>query len=64
LYHVLPLPIKVKDTDTRFTFILPEGKYLLMDVAKRYYARLKANEIKECKLTLTTEYANKTTQCK
>ena len=24
VYHVLPLPIRVKDTDTRFTFILPE----------------------------------------
>jgi hypothetical protein len=24
LYHVLPLPIKIKDTDIRFTFILPE----------------------------------------
>jgi len=50
LYHVLPLPIKIKNTDTRFTFILPQREYLLMDVAKRYYARLKASEIKECKL--------------
>jgi len=50
LYHVLPLPIKIKDADTRFTFILLEREYLLMDVAKRYYARLKVNKIKECKL--------------
>ena len=32
--HVLPLTIKIKDTDTRFTFIHPEREYLLMDVAK------------------------------
>jgi len=50
VYHVLPLPIKIKNTDTRFTFILPEREYLLMDVAKQYYARLKVDEIKECKL--------------
>jgi len=43
LYHVLPLPIKIKGTNTSFTFILPEREYLLMDVAKRYYARLKVN---------------------
>jgi len=54
LYHVLPLPIKIKGTDTRFTFILPEREYLLMDVAKWYYARLKVNEIKECKIILIT----------
>ena len=50
VYHVLPLPIRIKDTDTRFTFILPEREYLLMDTAKRYYARLRVTEIKECKL--------------
>jgi hypothetical protein len=49
-YHVLPVPIKIKNTDTRFTFILPEREYLLMDVAKQYYARLKVDKIKECKL--------------
>jgi hypothetical protein len=38
MYHVLPLPIKIKDTITRFTFILLEREYLLMDVTKRYYA--------------------------
>jgi hypothetical protein len=50
VYHVLPLPIRIKNAETRFTFILPEREYLLMDVAKQYYARLKADEIKECKL--------------
>ena len=52
VYHVLPLPIRIKDTDTRFTctFILPEREYLLMDTAKRYYAKLRVNEFKECKL--------------
>lgn len=50
VYHVLPLPIKIKGTNTRFTFILPEREYLLMNVAKQYYARLKVDEIKECKL--------------
>jgi len=50
MYHVLPLPIKIKNTDTRFTFILPEREYLLMDVAKQYHARLKVDEIEECKL--------------
>jgi hypothetical protein len=50
VYHVLPLPIRIKDTDTRFTFILPEREYLLMDTVKRYYARLRVDEIKECKI--------------
>ena len=50
VYHVLPLPIRIKDTSTRFTFILPEREYLLMDTAKRYYARLRVNNIQECKL--------------
>jgi len=50
VYHFIPLPIKIKNTDTRFTYILSEREYLLMDVAKQYYARLKVDEIKECKL--------------
>jgi len=50
LYHVIPLPIKIKNTDNKFTFIIPEPEYLLMDVAKRYYTKLKVSELKECKL--------------
>ena len=50
VYHVLPLPIKIKNTYTRFTFILPGREYLLMDFVKQYSARLKVDEIKECKL--------------
>ena len=64
VYHVLPLPIKIRDTDTRFTLILPEREYLLMDVAKRYYARLKVNEIKECKLISSQQSLQTIIQCK
>jgi hypothetical protein len=49
VYHVLPLPIKIMDTNTRFTIIRPERAYLLRDVAKQYYARLRVDKIKECK---------------
>lgn len=45
VYHVLPSPTKIKNTDTKFTYILPEHEYLLMDTAKQYYARLKADKI-------------------
>jgi len=50
LYHVLPLPVKIKNTDNKFTFIVPEREYLLMDVAKKYYTKLKVSELKDCKL--------------
>jgi hypothetical protein len=55
VYQFLPLHIRKKDTGTRFTFILPERECLLIDTAKRYYARLIVNEIKECKL-ITSHY--------
>jgi hypothetical protein len=48
VYHVLPLPIKIRNTKFKFTFILPERE--LMDVAKQYYARLRVVKFKECKL--------------
>jgi hypothetical protein len=50
VYHVLPLPIQIKKTDSKFTFIMPEREYLLMDTEKRFYTRLRVDEIKECKL--------------
>lgn len=50
VYHVLPLPIQIVDTDNQFTFILPEHEYLLMDTAKWYYAKLGINEFTNCKL--------------
>lgn len=50
MYHILSLPAKMKDTDRKFTFIFPECEYLLIDVAKQYQARLKLDEIKECRL--------------
>ena len=49
LYHVLPLPIKVRGTDSKFIFIQPEHDYLLIDTAKRYFTGLRVNEIHECK---------------
>ena len=49
VYHVLPLPIRIGNDGTRFTFILPEHEYLLMDTAKRYYAKLRVSEITQCK---------------
>jgi hypothetical protein len=49
VYHVLPLLIRIKDTDNQFTFILPEREYLLMDTAKQYYAKLREGKITECK---------------
>jgi hypothetical protein len=50
VYHVLPLPIKIKDTEFKFTFILPEREYLLMDIAQQYCPRLRVDEFNECKL--------------
>jgi len=48
LYHVLPLPIKVRGADSKFIFIQPEQDYLLMNTAKRYFIKLGVDEIHEC----------------
>ena len=50
LYHIFPLPIKIKGTDSKFIFIQPEHDYLLMDTAKRYFTRLGLDGINECKI--------------
>lgn len=50
LYHVLLLPIKIKGTYSKFTFIQPEHDYLLMDTAKWYFPRLGVDEIVIVKL--------------
>ena len=49
LLHVLPLPIKMKGTYSKFTFIQPEHDYLLIDTAKWYFTRLEVDEINDCK---------------
>jgi len=49
LYHVFPLPIQVRNAESKFIFLLPEREYLLMDTAKQYFARLKADELANCK---------------
>ena len=50
LYHVLPIPVKIKGTDSKFTLIQPEQDYLLMDTAKWYFTRLGVDEINDCKI--------------
>ena len=50
LYHVLPLPIRIKEIDTKYIFIQPKIEYLLMDTDKRYFSGLEVHEIYECKV--------------
>jgi hypothetical protein len=49
VHHILPLPIKIRNSTNKFIFISPEREYLLMDTARQYFAKLRADEIKECK---------------
>ena len=46
---MLPLPIQVRNTESKFIFLLPEREYLLTDTAKQYFARLRAEELTNCK---------------
>lgn len=49
VYHVLPLPIKLRNVANKFIFILPEREYLLMEAARQYFVKLEVDEFKECK---------------
>jgi hypothetical protein len=64
LYHVLPLPIQVRNTESYYIiiFLLPEREYLLMNTAKLYCARLKADEITNCKSLSSRQRVCKQTQ--
>ena len=53
LYHVLPLPIKIKGTDAKYIFIQPGIEYML-DTAERYFSWLEVSELHECQV-LTRE---------
>jgi hypothetical protein len=62
LYHILPLPIKIRGTDSKFIFIQREHDYLLMDTAKRYLTGLGADGINLCKIVSKTHKVCKQTQ--
>ena len=62
LYNVLPFPIRVKGTDSKFIFIQPEHDYLLMDTAKRFFTRLGVDEVNECKTLRKVQMVCKQTQ--
>jgi hypothetical protein len=59
---VLPLPIQVRNTESKFIFLLPEREYLLMDTAKQYFARLRADELTNCKSISSRHRVCKQTQ--
>jgi hypothetical protein len=62
LYHVLPLPIQIRNTESKFIFLLPEREYILMDTEKQYFARLKANELRNCKSISSRRHVCRQTQ--
>ena len=61
-YHVLPLPIQVRNTESKFIFLLPEREYLLMYTAKHYFAKLRADELNNYKLISSRHRVCKQTQ--
>ena len=64
LYHVLPLPIRIKGTDNKYIFIQPKIEYLLMDTPKRHFSGSEVKEIHECKvLNMEVRLANRISRC-
>ena len=62
LYHVLTLPVQVRNTESKFIFLSPESECLLMDTAKQYFARLRADELNNYKLISSRHRVCKQTQ--
>jgi hypothetical protein len=52
----------VKGTDSKFVFIQPEHEFLIMDTAKRFFSRLGAEDVKECKTLSKGQLICKQTQ--
>jgi hypothetical protein len=49
VYKVLPFPIKINNTKTKYTFIQPEKEYILIDSTKQYYVKFGHEDIRKCK---------------
>jgi len=62
-YEILIDAVRVKGTDSKFIFIQPEHDYLLMDTAKRFFARLGVDEVNECKTLRKGQMVCKQTAC-
>jgi hypothetical protein len=49
VYRILPFPIKVTDTQDKYTFIQPEKEVILIDKTKQFYVRLTLRELSHCR---------------
>jgi hypothetical protein len=49
VYGVLPVPIKVNDTKSKYTFIQPENEYILIDSTKQYYVKFRQEDVRKCR---------------
>jgi hypothetical protein len=49
IYRVIPFPMRINNTRFKYTFIQPEQEYVLMDSTRQFYAKLKHENIGECR---------------
>jgi hypothetical protein len=49
VYRVLPFPIKVNNTRSKYTFIQPEREYILIDSTKQSYVKFRTDDISRCR---------------